>query len=177
MCGGAEMTEKEIKQLTEIIQSVAKKVMNEGKRSVKQCYKMTERRLRAYPILRQNIERYKLDIADIRREEMGKSADIILFQAHSGMSPEKDLEELRQEKIFALTEKIYRDSKDVEEIDIALDRVRQDPYYAIIPMTYFEGRQQEAVAQAMHCDKSTVWRNRQKLVRHMSLILYGADAL
>lgn len=171
------MTEKEINQLTELIQKTAKQLMSDGKRSSKEYYKMTERRLRAYPILKENIERYKLDIDDIRHEDMGKSADIIMFQANSGMSPEKDLEELRQEKIFSLTEKIYRDTKDIKEIDVALESISQDPYYQIIPMTYFKGGQQETVAQAMHCDKTTIWRNRQRLVKHISLVLYGADAI
>lgn len=171
------MTEKEFEKLTEVIQKTARRIANEGKRAAKQPYKMTERRLRAYPILKENIKRYKMDIDDIRHEDMGKSADIIMFQANSGMSPERDLEELRQEKIFGLTEKIYRDTKEIEEIDVALQSVKANPYYQIIPLTYFEGKQQEAVAQAMHCDKTTVWRNRQKLVTQMSVVLYGADAI
>lgn len=171
------LSEKDLQQIIKTIEQVGKRVMSAGRKENRKPYQDTERRLRAYTTLKGNIARYQKDIEDIRREDMGRSADIIMYQTNSGMSPERDLEELRREKIFALTEKLHRDATDVKEMDIALDYIKADPYFQVIPMTYFEHQTQEAVADAIHCEKSTVWRNRKRLIWQMSLVLYGADAI
>ena len=171
------LSEKDLQQIVKTVEQVGRKVMSAGRKETRKPYQDTERRLRAYTILKGNIERYQRDIEDIRREDMGKSADIIMYRANSGMKPERDLEELRQEKIFALTEKLHRDAADVKEMDIALEYVESDPYFQVIPMTYFEHKPQEDIAEAVHCDKSTIWRHRKRLIRQMSIVLYGADAI
>lgn len=171
------LSEKDLQQIIKTIEQVSKRVISAGRKENRKPYQDTERRLRAYTTLKQNIERYQKDIKDIRREDMGKSADIIMYQTNSGMAPERDLEELRREKIFALTEKLHRDAADVKEMDVALDYIKADPYFQVIALTYFEHKPQEAVAEAINCDKSTVWRNRKRLIRQMSIVLYGADAI
>ena len=171
------LSEKDLEQILQTIESVGRKIINEGKKQNKSVYQATERRLRAYPALKANIERYEADIKDIAHEEMGKSADIIMFQSHSGKAPERDLEELRQEKIFGLTERLHRDSKEVREIEVALDYVKDQEYYRIIPLLYFEGKSQKEIEKEIHCDRTTIWRNRKALVAKMSIVLYGADAL
>lgn len=170
------LSEKDLQQITKTIEAIGRKIMAAGQKKNKSAYQETERRLRAYPILKGNIERYQKDIEDIRHEDMGKSADIVIYRA-SGMTPERDLEELRQEKIFTIAEKLHRDSANVKEIDMALKEVQADPYFQIIPMTYFEGIPQDDVAQAVHCDRTTVWRNRKRLIRQISIVIYGADAI
>ena len=171
------LSEKDLQQIIKTIEAVSRKCISAGRKENRKAYQETERRLRAYTTLKDNIDRYQKDIEDIRREDMGKSADIIMFQTNSGMTPQRDLEELRQEKIFALTEKLRRDVANVKEIDIALEYVKDDPYFRVIPMIYFERQSQEAVVEAVHCDKTTVWRNRKRLIRQMSIVLYGADAI
>ncbi|WP_029542906.1 hypothetical protein [Selenomonas sp. AB3002] len=171
------LTEKDLKQITQTIEEVGRRIMNEGRKADRSAYKSTERRLRAYPTLKDNIQRYEADIKDIAREDMGKSADIVIFQSHSGKAPERDLEELRREKIFSLTERLYRDSREVGEIETALDYIKNQEYYRIVPMIYFEGKSQKEIEVELHCDRSTIWRNRKVLVARMSEVLYGADAL
>ncbi len=171
------LSEKDLQQIVKTIESVGRKMMTAGKQSTKNAYQATERRLRAYPALKANIKRYEADIKDIAHEDMGKSADIVMFQSHSGKTPERDLEELRQEKIFLLTERLHRDTKEVQEIEVALDYVKDQEYYKIIPMIYFEGKSQREIEQQMHCDRTTIWRNRKALIAKMSIVLYGADAI
>lgn len=171
------LQEKDLQQILQTIRKTAQDLISEGKTQSKGYYKATERRLRAYPELKANIARYEADIKDIAHEDMGKSADIVIFQSHSGKTPERDLEELRQEKIFKLTECIYRDSQEVREIERALERIKGQEYYRIIPMIYFEGRSQKEIEKEMHCDRTTIWRNRKVLIEKMSIVLYGADAI
>ena len=171
------LSEKDLQQIIKTIETVGRRIINEGKKSNRNAYLATERRLRAYPALKANIERYEADIKDIAREDMGKSADIVMFQTHSGKTPERDLEELRQEKIFRLTERLHRDTREAKEMEVALDYIKGQEYYCIIPMIYFEGRSQKDIEKELHCDRSTIWRNRKALVMKMSVVLYGADAI
>ena len=53
------------------IEEVGRRLILEGRKVQKNWTKMTMKRLYSYPILKQNIERYKLDIEDIRKEDMG----------------------------------------------------------------------------------------------------------
>lgn len=171
------LSEKEMRQIITAVKSVARKSENDGRRAAKNIYRETERRLRAYPTLKANIARHEADIEDIKHEEMGKSTDIVMFQSHSGKTPESDLEELRQEKIFSITEKILRDSKETDEIDVALEYTKSYEYYRIIPLLYFENKTQQEIEKELNCDRSTIWRNRKMLVNRISEVLYGADAI
>lgn len=171
------LAEKELKQVEIIMERVASRIFTAGRKSTRTAYQATERRLRAYPTLKANIKRYEADIKDISHEDMGKSADIVIFRSKTGKAPERDLEALRAEKIFNLTERLNRDSKEVKEIEIALDYVKDHEYYKIIPMIYFEGMKQEELEKKLHCERTTLWRNRKVLVSRISEVLYGADAL
>ena len=171
------LSKEDLQQILQLIKTASREVINEGKKQTKSFYQATERRLRAYPELKANIKRYEADIKDIAHEDLGRSADIVIFQSHSGKAPERDLEELRKEKIFRLTERLYRDTKEVQEIEVALDYVKDQEYYKIIPMIYFEGKSQREIEQQMHCDRTTIWRNRKALIAKMSIVLYGADAI
>ena len=165
----------------EAIEAIARQVMNEGvskgKKSAKSRYKQTESRLYAYPILKQNIKRYRADIEDIKHEDMRKSHDFVLFMSNSGRSPEIDIEDLRAGKILLAEQKIARDEKEIEEIDAALQTIKEDPYYKIISMHYFDGREQDVIMEACHCTETTLWRNRKALISRINVALYGADAL
>lgn len=171
------LSKEEMRQIITAVEKVATKSKSDGRRAAKTIYQETERRLRAYPTLKANIVRYEADIEDIKHEDMGKSADIVMFQSHSGKAPELDLEDLRQAKIFSVTEKIRRDSIEVKEIDIALDYVSSYEYCQIIQLVYFENKTQKEIEDKMHCDRSTIWRNRKMLVNRISEVLYGADAI
>lgn len=142
----------------------------------KDKYKHTEKRLYAYPVLKRNIKRYKLDIEDIRHEDIRKSKDIVLYTTAGG-GTQPDIEELRAAKILLIEQKIARDEKEIVEIDIALQEIKNDEYFNIIPMKYIEKISNEEIAQELHCDMRTIGRHKSRLIKEISLGLYGADAL
>ena len=73
--------------------------------------------------------------------------------------------------------KLLRDEKETREIEMALAYVRDYPYYGLIEMIYFQGLEQVEIEDRLHCDRSTIYRNRKILVSRISEVLYGADAL
>lgn len=171
------MTEKDVEVIKDLLSKAVTKAYAAGKRAAKDPYRQTERRLRAYPVLKHNVEQYKADIEDIKREDFGKSQSLVLFRRNSGQPPKKDLDEIREEKIIEVRAKLLRDEKETREIEMALAYVRDYPYYGLIEMIYFQGLEQVEIEDRLHCDRSTIYRNRKILVSRISEVLYGADAL
>ena len=92
-----------------------------------------------------------------------------------------------QQTAFQKTEKILRDynnlkkaySEDgtaqqfVEIIDKALEEIRDDDYYELIPMIYFEGRTQEAVAEFFGVSLRTINRNKTRLINKLKVFIFA----
>lgn len=139
------------------------------------CYKQTEARLYAYPTLQENIERYKLDIEDLKREKItAKSKDITSF---GGDGIRLTPEERQEGKILAVELKLQRDQKEVDEITAALSKINGDYYSYAVTGRYIENLSDTDIAIKLNCDERTVRRNRSRLVNQVSIYFWGAEAL
>lgn len=65
----------------------------------------------------------------------------------------------------------------VRRIDRAVETLKDDPYYNILYLKYTEGLPEEEIAYQIHCDTSTVRRNKNRLLERLAVIFYGAPAL
>jgi hypothetical protein len=63
---------------------------------------------------------------------------------------------------------------EIRKIKNALKGIADDQYYRIIPDIYFHKLSRRKVAFCANCDESTVWRNEQRLLGRLALLLYGA---
>lgn len=159
------------------MEEVGRRLILEGKKTQKNWAKMTMKRLYSYPILKANIERYRKDIDDIRKEDMGKSKSIMEFHGDIREWEKPDVEDLRAAKIHTVEMKIDRDTREVREIEVALDSVRADQYYPIIEMKFFQHMTHEEIADKIPCGVTTVSRQLGRLLDIINVTLYGADAL
>lgn len=143
------------------------------------CYKATEARLYAYPVLLENIKRYKLDIRDLKKEKnTEKSKDITCWGGASGirLTPE----EKQQARIMAVEVKLARDQAEVAKINRILDRLEISEgtdAVDIIRQAYFFCVPLDDIALHEGVSLSTIQRRRTRLVRQLALMLYGAEAL
>lgn len=64
----------------------------------------------------------------------------------------------------------------VAKIKAALEYVRGDPYYTVIPAKYIHRVTERAAAAVCFCDQSNVWRNRNRLLDILALRLFGVSA-
>ena len=62
-------------------------------------------------------------------------------------------------------QKIRADPQDVGGLPLAVDG------------KYIQRMNDEDIAEKIHCDPSTVWRNRKRLVQRVAVRLYGVDAV
>jgi hypothetical protein len=140
----------------------------------KDVYSATERRLYAYPVIKAKI---KNDMELLERylggERPSKSSWFIRFQK-SGirLSDEEILDALIED----MRAKIAADECEIETIDKALEFIGDDRYVKVIPCLYFEGKTISQTCDEVPCDRSTVFRQKSRLVRRLATFLYGACA-
>ena len=64
-----------------------------------------------------------------------------------------------------------------KKIEIALEEIKDDIYYEIIPMIYFENRTREDIAEHFNTSTKTITRNKNKLVNQLKLRLFSDDVI
>ena len=62
-------------------------------------------------------------------------------------------------------------------IDKCMAQLRNDPYYGILEMRYFDGRTQEDIALEFGCSQVTISNNKNRLVRELSMRLFPNQAI
>lgn len=62
-------------------------------------------------------------------------------------------------------------------LDKELEALRDDPYYEIIPMIYFENQTREEVAEYFDVNCRTVTRNKNRLVNQLKVVLFSDDVI
>ncbi len=165
------------------IQAIIDKAVNAGIRAgyvaanqtPSNTYKATEKRLYAYPDLLKRIEDNKELLRDIATEGAPEHSKSIARFGGSGVRLSQD--EIIEGLMTKTNEEITRDTYEVETIAGALALIKADPYYIVVTARYFEGKNDDQIAEAIPCDVTTVRRNRGRLVRRLAVRLYGAEAL
>lgn len=89
---------------------------------------------------------------------------------------QKTEELLRNYNAFVESDQPYT-QKLVRKIDEALDSIKDDIYYEIIPMVYFEGDTREAVAEYFDTTVTTISRNKNRLVNKLKVRLFSDDVI
>lgn len=146
---------------------------------IKNYFKQTERRLYNYPELLANIEKYELDIQDLRIEfnaygNSKRSKDICVAST-TGIRLSED--EILEGKTLVIQKKIERDKKEIEEIDYALEAIEDDEFKNIIDFKYFKNMNDLDIAEKLHITDRTVRRHKNRLMKKIMVRLYGADVL
>lgn len=65
--------------------------------------------------------------------------------------------------------------KMILQIEAALHMISEDPYYSVITMYYFEGLTREDIADALDTSVTTVSRNKTRLIKRLSAVLFSDD--
>ena len=69
------------------------------------------------------------------------------------------------------------DNKIVPVFNRALDAIRDDEYFQIIELAYFENRSREYIAEYFDIEVSTVSRNKKRLVNRISRMIFTNDVI
>jgi len=169
----SQALDKQIKKAVEKIFE-AKKQLEDQKRDF---FKETEKLLYAYPDLKLKVEQDKEDLkSGAFAIKVNKSKDIIRFTASSSGYRQPE-EYVHEEMIRSRKASMERTRLQVQRIDRALETIKDDLYYDVIPMKYFDRCTIEDIAERFNKDESTIKRNKNRLVNKLKIVLFGADAL
>lgn len=176
------MTKKLDRDIEKMIDQAVRRAFEAGRmyagQAQKDAYKTTERRLYAIPTLRAKMAEEKEDIARLTEEQAPdivlRSTDIVRFR-RTGIRLSDD--ELLAAQITDLQARVAAKEYEINEIERALQQISRDYYYRAVPMKYFESISDDEVAKVLYCDGSTVRRNRSRLVKVLSIWLYGPEAI
>lgn len=72
---------------------------------------------------------------------------------------------------------LLRNRRAARRIDRAVATLSDDPYYRLLTLKYHDGLSEEAIAEVLSCDPSTIRRNKNRLLERLSIIFFGVDAL
>lgn len=65
----------------------------------------------------------------------------------------------------------------VARIDDALETIKNDPYYDVIRLFYFENQTRENIAYEFGSSVTTISRNKTKLLNQLALMLFSDDVI
>lgn len=158
----------------ELIQKAVNAGRIQGAAMAKDTYKATERRLYALPILREKLQEDKEKLEEIRTHGTPQHSKGIVRYSRTGirLSPEEILDGI----IKDMEATIAADQYEIDTVEKALAHVKDDPFYSAIEAKYFEGLDDEDVAEDLNCGTTQLWKQRGRLVRALAVFLYGSQA-
>lgn len=160
------------KEITKALESMREsdKKPSEDERNY---FKDTETLLYSYPSLKIKIAQDEEELSNGQLQMHAKSKDIVQYSGNIDPFREVDKDEFLQKRIASME----RTKQEVRRIEAALETVKGDRYYEIIPLRYWEQLEPETIAEKMYCDERTYRRHRNRLVNKLKIVLFGADAL
>ena len=77
-----------------------------------------------------------------------------------------------ERRINNLKQSIHRTKSVLKMINLILQDIRDDKYYKIIELKYFDKKTYEEIAEVMECDISTISRNKNRLINKIKVRLF-----
>lgn len=162
-----------------VIDETAKKVLEELKsnRLIKtelSYYRRVELLLYNHENLKEAVKQKEEDLDYIEKNGLPESSkSIVIYSSSGGTSKEDRYVQLKEKYI---REKIETE-RDIKRIDNALSKIKGDKYFAIIQYKYLNPEEEkigtdEALAFELQKDRTTIVRNRKRLINKLVTILF-----
>ena len=139
-------------------------------------FRETEILLYNYPALKLKVaqdEEFLYDPEAKTAPTNNRSKDIVIFSTRSTGGHGLDIDQYTK----GVKSSMMRTRQEVMRIERALETIKDDKYYDIIPMKYWDEMTMESIAERFDCEDKTVRRNKSRLVNKLKIMLFGADAL
>lgn len=138
-------------------------------------YKRVEILLYSYNALKDAVKQKDEDIKNIELYGLPKKSGSVVVYTTSGGGVSE--EERYQQLIEKYKKEKEETKRDINRIDRAISKIKNDKYYNIIHIKFFEECEQEKVTdEYIACkidkDRSTVTRNRKRLMNKLITILF-----
>lgn len=89
---------------------------------------------------------------------------------------QKTEELLKNYPRFKLSDQPYT-KKLCQKIETAMNTIKDDYYYEVIALYYFENMTREEVAERFNTSETTISRNKRRLITKLSAVLFSDDLI
>lgn len=141
-------------------------------------FQKTETLLFNYNNFKEVIKDKEEQVAEMRQYGMPKrSAGITSWSGNTGLIEVKSDAEKLDEKISAIEDSIVTTKTFIRLIDDAIDTLKDDPYYDIINLRYFQNYSREEIAEHFNVDVRTVTRNKNRIINLLQIRLFSDEVI
>ena len=185
-----QVGKQEMVEFAEIVaQSVVKALnsqnyqnCNVGKQQSKQeksAYSKTESLLYNYNGFKRIIKEREQEIEEIIKYGVPQTCGAGGERVQNGNLPHGIV--LPEEFVESAVQKLKRSVQETVDainlIDKCMAALKNDPYYRVLELRYFEGRTQEDIAILFGCSQVTISNNKNRLVRELSMRLFPNQSI
>ena len=167
-----------------VLEFQKKDLIKDNKRT---AFQKTEILLYNYNNFKETIEnKYKQIDTIMIAGSNRKSSSITTYSSNNVMDSKLE-EERVEEQIAKIEQSITATQNFMNTIDDALKKIKDDKYYKIIPLKYFEGKTREEISTdiSLEFDESgnkiisekTITRNKNRLINKLKIDLFSDEAL
>jgi RNA polymerase sigma factor (sigma-70 family) len=103
-----------------------------------------------------------------------KAADLLKDNRKSAAQKTEEL--LKNYPRFKLSDQPYT-KKLCQKIETAMMTIKDDYYYEVISLYYFERMTREEVAEHFNTSETTISRNKKRLIDNLSAVLFSDDLI
>lgn len=151
---------------------------NTAPKHEKTAYQKTEQLLYNYMNFKRIIKERMLEIEEIKLYGVPKDSSVQEYVQRGGLPhgivlPEESVESA----VCRIQASVKTTVQAVSMIDKGMVSLKNDPYYEVLPMIYFEGRTQEDIADQMKCSQMQISKQKTRLVRELSIRLFPNQAV
>ena len=139
-------------------------------------FQKTEKLLSELALLKGAIDSKNMLIEDLKKEGISIQKRETGVNVQSSKVYLSELEKV-ENKIENLQEEIARIENVVNMVERALDTIKNDKYYKIIEMKYFDDLTFEFIAEKLDISERTAKRHKNYMIRQLQLIIFSDDVL
>lgn len=143
-------------------------------------YQKTETLLYNYNSFLAAIEDKKEQINEIREVGLKRHSNSVIPNPGSGtiVREIKTEQQKEDEKIAEIEASISVTKRFIEIIDEQLEQLKKNEvYYEVIRMKYFQGKTYDEIAEYFHCDVRTIHRQKKNLINKLQIRLFSDDVI
>nr|DAP41802.1 MAG TPA: RNA polymerase sigma factor [Caudoviricetes sp.] len=170
------MNEKDIDRIAD---KIIERMKNEKEiKTEKQLtpFQKTEKLLSELSLLKGAIDSKNMLIEDLKKEGISIQKRETGVNVQSSKVYLSELEKV-ENRIEKLQEEITRIENVVNMVERALDTIRNDKYYNIIEMKYFEDLTFENIAEKLNISVRTAKRHKNFMIRQLQIIIFSDDVI
>lgn len=139
-------------------------------------FQKTEKLLSELSLLKGAIDSKNMLIEDLKKEGISIQKKKTEVNVQASKVYLSELEKV-ENKIEKLQEEIARIKNVVNMVERALDTIRNNKYYDIIEMKYFDELTFEHISEKLNISVITAKRYKNKMIRQLQLVIFSDDVI